>query len=245
MSMSIGRTAGESLVSVCVPTYNRARLLVERAVTSVLAQTYRNFELIIVGDHCTDETAELLAEVRDPRIRFYNLPRRVRRYPPTVENHWFVGGAVPANEALDLVQGKWIARIDDDDMWTPDHIDSLLAFAQRGRYEFVSGAYIAERHGTRVVVNVEDQEPRIGGVQTWLYRSYLRFFKYNVECWRKSWNRVWDVDLQDRLVRAGVRTGFLDRVVAYVLPRPGEVTVGLEAYRLSEGEKLDHFKFSG
>jgi hypothetical protein len=109
----------------------------------------------------------------------------------------------------------------------------------------VSGAYIAERHGTRVVVNVEDQEPRIGGVQTWLYRSYLRFFKYNVECWRKSWNRVWDVDLQDRLVRAGVRTGFLDRVVAYVLPRPGEVTVGLEAYRLSEREKLDHFKFSG
>ena len=105
------------LVTVCVPTYNRGPLLTERAVTSVLSQTYTNIELMIVGDHCTDNTAELLAEIRDPRLRFYNLPSRSRKYRQTVENHWFVGGATPANKAMELARGQWIARVEDDDTW--------------------------------------------------------------------------------------------------------------------------------
>ena len=233
----------EPLVSVCIPTYNRAQLLLERAVSSVLQQTYQNIELIIVGDHCTDNTEELLSKIGDPRLIFYNLPERKRNYPATVENHWFVGGAVPANKTLELVHGKWIARVDDDDIWTPDHIEKLLHFAQKERLEFVSSSYVEERYGKQIVVDVSDENPRIGGVQTWLYRSYLRFLKYNPNCYRKTWNRVWDADLQDRFVRAGVRMGFLDQVLAYVLPRPGEETVGLDAYRSTEDEKLDHYKF--
>lgn len=232
------------LVSVYVPTYNRGQLLVERAVSSVLSQTHKNFELVIVGDHCTDDTEELLSQIDDARIRFYNLSKRERRYPDDVEIHWLAGPVVPANKALELVHGKWIARLDDDDIWTPDHIEALLRFAQKGNHEFVSASYIAERYGKRIVVDVKDERPRIGGTQTWLYRSYLRFLKYNINCWRKSWNRVNDTDLQDRIFRAGVRMGFLNQVVAYVLPRPGEVTVGLEAYKLTEGEKLAHFRFS-
>ncbi len=231
------------LVSVCIPTYNRASLLVERAVSSVLAQTYKNFEIIIIGDCCTDNTAELLSQIDDPRLKFYNMPKRKRRYPISVENHWFVGGAIPANKSLSLAKGKWIARNDDDDIWTPDHLETLLRFAQKGNWEFVSASYITERHGKRITVDAKDEKPRIGGVQTWLYRSYLKFMKYNPECWRKSWNRVWDTDLQDRIHRAGVRTGFLEQVVAYVLPRPGETTVGLEAYKLTEQEKMEHYKF--
>lgn len=246
------------LVSVCVPTYNRGPILIERAVASVLSQTYKNLELVIVGDHCTDNTAELLSQVEDPRLRFYNLPSRDRRYPISVENHWFVGGAEPANKAMEMAKGKWIARVDDDDTWTPDHIEKLLAFAQQGQYEFVSAKYEEERFGERVVIDgvqandeyytgrpnlPNDSSPKIGGVSTWFYRSYLRFIKYNVNCWRKPWNRVWDVDLSIRIFKAGVNMGFLDEVLAYVLPRPGEQTVGLEAYKLTEKEKLDHFKF--
>ena len=44
-------------ISICIPTFNRAELLMERAVESVFSQTYKNFELIIVGDHCTDNTS--------------------------------------------------------------------------------------------------------------------------------------------------------------------------------------------
>ncbi len=249
----------EPLVSVCIPTYNRGRLLMERAVPSVLSQTYRNLELIIVGDHCTDNTAELISEIDDPRIKFLNLPSRKRKYPETVENHWFVGGATPANKAMELAHGKWIARIDDDDTWTPDHIEKLVNFAQAGDYEFVSALYVAERFGERHVVkprrardtyytrrpsHPKDDSPRIGGVSTWLYRSYLRFMPYNTNCWRKAWNRVWDIDLSMRFYSAGVRMGFLDEVVSYVLPRPGESTIGLDAYKIDEIDKLKHYKIN-
>lgn len=233
----------EPLISVYTPTYNRARLLMERAVPSVLNQTYKNFEYIIVGDCCTDETEEVVTKIGDPRIRFYNLPKRGYRYPPTVENHWFAGPVVPANFALKLVRGKWIARIDDDDIWTEDHLEVLLRFAQEGNYEFVSSSYIAVRHGKEILVDVKDQVPRIGGTQTWLYRSYLKFMKYNINCWRKKWNRVNDTDLQDRFYKAGVRIGFLEKVTCYVLPRPGEETIGLEAYKLTAQDKLGHFAF--
>jgi glycosyltransferase involved in cell wall biosynthesis len=247
------------LVSVCVPTYNRGPLLIERAVTSVLAQTYTNIELIIVGDHCTDNTADLLAQIKDPRLKFYNLPSRDRKYRQTVENHWFVGGAIPANKAMELARGQWIARVDDDDIWPIDHIEKLLRFAQQGQYEFVSGLHIEERFGeqktveglraldpyyTRRPAPSNDNSPKIGGVQTWMYRSYLRFMPYNIECWRKKWNRVWDVDLSLRIYGAGVRMGFLNEVMAFVLPRPGEASVGLEAYKLTEKEKMEQYKFN-
>lgn len=246
------------LVTVCVPTYNRGKLLIERAVKSVLAQTYSNLELLIIGDCCTDNTAELLSAIKDPRLRFYNLKERRYRYPPTAENHWLAGPVVAANKALELATGKWLARIDDDDTWTPDHIETLLAFAKSGDYEFVSAQFIEERHGKR---NLQDGvhaqssyytrsskppkggDPLIGGVSTWFYRSYLSFLKYNLNCWRKSWNRVNDVDLSLRIFNAGVRMGFLPTVLAYVLPRPGEATVGLDAYKLDADNKKKHFEF--
>ncbi len=64
-----------------------------------------------------------------------------------------------------------------------------------------------------------------------------------MNCWRKSWNRNNDIDLSLRLYQAGVRMGFLDQVTAYVLPRPGEKSVGKEAYILTKKDKIKHFKF--
>jgi glycosyltransferase involved in cell wall biosynthesis len=232
------------LISVYVPTYNRAKILMERAVPSVLAQTYKNFELIIVGDHCTDNTADIVATIKDPRIRFYNIPTRGYRYPPTAENHWLAGPVVAGNKGLEMVRGKWIARIDDDDTWTPDHLEILLRFAMEGGYEFVSSSYEAERHGKRYVADASGSADKIGGTQTWLYRSYLSIFKYNINCWRKSWNRVNDTDLQERIYKAGVTVGYINKVTAFVLPRPGETTIGLEAYKSNAQEKENHFKFN-
>jgi glycosyltransferase involved in cell wall biosynthesis len=248
----------QPLISICIPTFDRGPILVERAVKSALAQTYQNFELIIVGDHCTDNTHKLLKEINDPRINFYNLPFRKRNYRQTIENHWFVGGSIPANKAMKLAKGKWIARLDDDDTWTSDHLEKLLCFAQQNNYEFVSGLYIEERFGVQKIVdgiraldqyytqnpNIKsDRSPKIGGVNSWLYRSYLRFMPYNPNCWRKKWNRVWDVDLSLRIYSAGTRIGFLEEVVSFVLPRPGENSIGLEAYKLTENEKMKKYKF--
>lgn len=250
------------LVSVYVPTYNRGHLLVDRPVPSVLSQTYENFEFIILGDHCTDNTEKLVSAINDPRIRFYNLPSRKKRYPiegEYAENHWLAGPVVPANAALDLVKGDWIARIDDSVIWTPDHIESLLRFALKGDYEFVTGAVVEERFGSKVYVNARPAlspyfgynkpvkegvyNPLIGGTSTILYRSYLRFFRYNINCWRKAWNRVNDIDLYVRMFKAGVRMGYLDKNVCDMPPRPGEKSLGWEAFKLTLEEKKHHYKF--
>ena len=249
----------DPLITVYIPTYNRAEILMDRAVPTVLAQTYENIELLIIGDHCTDETAELVKRNTDSRIRFYNLPHRSYRYPPTAENHWLAGPVVAANKGLELARGKWIARIDDDDTWVPSHLEDSLLAAQEGDYEFVSARYEEVRNGkrridrgvrardpyyTRSTKPIRGENPLIGGTSTWFFRSYIRFIRYNINCWRKKWNRVNDVDYSLRIFRAGVRMGFVPEVHAYVLPRPGEKTVGLEAYITQEKEKEEHFKFS-
>jgi glycosyltransferase involved in cell wall biosynthesis len=232
------------LISVYVPTYNRAKLLMERAISSVLKQTYKNFEFIIIGDHCTDKTESYVRSISDKRVSFYNIPVRKKRYPESPENHWFAGPVVAANEALRHVKGKWIARIDDDDIWTEDHLKILLEHAIEGNYEFVSAAYEAERQGVRNIIDAKDEVPPIGGAQTWLYRAYLKGFRYNINCWRKKWNRPNDSDIQDRFYKAGVRIGYVNKVVCTILPRPGENTIGLDAYKNHYEKAMGHYAFA-
>lgn len=254
-SKSYTKKINNPLVSICIPTYNRGAILIERAIKSALSQTYKNIEIIVVGDCCTDNTEELLSKIKDPRLKFFNMKKRRRFYPQTIENHWFVGGASPANKAMTLASGLWLARLDDDDTWTNDHIEKLLKFAIDGNYEFVSAHYEEKRFGKRKIVEGKMaldehytkkksiKSVKIGGVSTWLYRSYLKGIKYNLNCWRKEWNKVWDIDLVLRIHRAGARMGYLEEVVSFVYPRPGERTIGLDAYKLTKKDKLKQYKF--
>ena len=59
----------------------------------------------------------------------------------------------------------------------------------------------------------------------------------------KEWNKVNDIDLVLRIYHAGVKMGFLEEVVSYVLPRPGEESIGLDAYKLTKKDKLKQYKF--
>ena len=221
---------GESpLVTIAIPTYNRGKLLVERTLPSIFAQTYKNIEVLIVGDCCPDDTPELLAKVADPRLRFVNLPERTE-YPEDPASRWFISGLGPLNKGMELARGKWIGYFDDDDIMTPDHVEALLRFAQKGDYEFVAGLYEEEREGRKSVVGGKSPDfPEFGGHGTSLYRSYLRCFKYNWHSWRKAYNKPQDIDRQLRLREAGVRMELLEKVVSYVVPRPGLKTIGLAA----------------
>ncbi len=222
------------LISIVLPTYRRWKLLTERCIPPILSQTYTNFELIIIGDskldgHTPGDTAQLLKQMRDPRIKFVDIPEYTK-YPKETKSRWFVGGVPARNEGFKKVHGTWIAELDDDDVFLPDHLESLLKFAQKGDHEFVSASYITYRNGQETLVDVKDMKaPRIGGVETWLYRSYLSLFKANINAWRKGNNRPQDLDRQDRMIRAGVRFGFLDQVVSKVLPLPGNNTIGVDA----------------
>lgn len=225
----------QPLVSIMLPTYKRATLMEERTLPSFLTQTYPNIEVVVLGDRALDNTAERIQKMNDPRIRFIHVPEEGIALPSDPKRRWFSGGAYQRNIGLAACRGEWIAETDDDDIFLPDHIESLLRFAQEGNYEFVSGAYERERHGVRDIVNVPDLHPRVGGIQTWLYRSYLTRFRYNYDSWRKQYNCPQEIDRQIRMHRAGVRMGFLDRVVTKVLPVPGIDTVGLEAREMLNG----------
>src|SRR5437870_3888913 len=126
----------QPLVSVCVATYNRAQLLVERCISSVLEQTYGNLELIVVGDHCTDDTADRVSRIDDPRLRFINLPER-GTYPADPMLRWMVAGTPPLNHALSLARGHFVTHLDDDDAYARDRLEKLVAFAGAHQCDFV------------------------------------------------------------------------------------------------------------
>ncbi len=114
----------EPLVSVRIATYNNANVLSERALASVLRQTYENYEVIVVGDGCSDDTEEVVRNLNNTKIRFYNLRDR-GRYPQDLHARWMVAGIVPMNMGAQLAKGAWIAPLDDDDEFTDDHIEVL------------------------------------------------------------------------------------------------------------------------
>jgi len=102
------------LVSVIIPTYNRAWILKE-AVDSVLTQEFGNFELIVVDDGSTDATAELLAAYGD-RVRVLRQTNR--------------GVSAARNAGLAAARGKLIAFLDSDDIWLPRKLPAQVAFYQ-------------------------------------------------------------------------------------------------------------------
>ncbi len=102
-------------VSVITATYNRANVL-RYAIASVLASTYTDWELIIVGVECTDENGEVVAAFGDPRIRFTNLD----------SNRGDQSG--PNNAGFALAVGRYIAYLNHDDLFFPDHLESSLRY---------------------------------------------------------------------------------------------------------------------
>lgn len=126
----------EPLITVCVPTYNRGSLLIERSLKSLLSQDYPYLEIIVVGDCCTDNTEELIKEIKDERIQFINLPER-GNYPTVPEWYWMVAGTTAVNYALNLANGDFITHLDDDDKHLPERVSKLVRFIQETRADLV------------------------------------------------------------------------------------------------------------
>jgi len=199
------------LVSVTIPTYNRADILMNRSIPSVLRQTHTNFEIIIVGDHCTDDTEARIKKMKDKRIKFLNLPE-AWKYPSDLDDMWLILGTIPRNRALELCTGDWIAPLDDDDEFSDDHIEVLLNHALKHDLEMVYGKVQMEREsGEWIELGSYPLEcGRISHLSV-LYHSKLKFFKYDINSWKYCEPNDWD--LWRRMRDAGVRIGFVDKFV--------------------------------
>jgi glycosyltransferase involved in cell wall biosynthesis len=211
----------EPLVSILIPTYNRARLLTERSVPSALRQSYPRLEVIIVGDACTDDTAALVTKLHDPRIRFVNLPNK-EILPSDPWHAWLVAGTQPANFALALARGQWVAWLDDDDEFSEDHIEALLNACFAHRLEFAYGI-MSDEVAAGLWHPVGSYPPELGCIcnASVLYASYLSFFRYFPDAWR--YDEPGDWNLWKRMWGAGVRMGFVNQTVGrhFKHHRPG------------------------
>ncbi|NKI40836.1 glycosyltransferase family 2 protein [Streptomyces physcomitrii] len=128
------RPAGDApLFSVLCPTYNRsARLL--PTLRSVLAQRLADFELLVLDDGSTDDTVRVAESTGDPRVR---VVRARRTGHPSG----------PRQQGLALARGRWIAYLDHDDSWRPDHLDALHQLLDQGAPLAVTGYRAVDEEG--------------------------------------------------------------------------------------------------
>jgi glycosyltransferase involved in cell wall biosynthesis len=210
----------DPLVTVRIPTYNRAQILCERTLPSVLRQTYANWEVVVVGEACTDDTEARIRALGDERIRFVNLPFR-GPYPDDPRARWRVTGITPMNTAMRLARGRWIAPLDDDDEFDDDHIEVLLAHAQASRAELAYGQLrVVDTATGDVSEGLSSWPPEYGRFNflSAIFHAGLRRFEYDPNCYLVG--EVSDWNLTRRLWQAGVRFSFMDRVVGTYYLRP-------------------------
>ena len=119
----------KGLVSVIMPTYNCGRFITE-TIESIQAQTYENWEIVIVDDCSTDDTKTIVDALmeKDARIKYHCLKTNS-------------GAAVARTQAMKLAEGEYMAFCDSDDLWMPDKLERQFAFMQENGHAFSCTAY--------------------------------------------------------------------------------------------------------
>lgn len=159
----------KELVSIVMPAFNNEAFIGD-SLRSVMAQTYRNWELLVVDDASTDRTAEIVESFRDPRIRLFRNGRNV-------------GAALSRNRALREARGKWVAFLDSDDLWHPEKLARQIAFMESGHYGFSCTDYRAKADGVwenRVWTGRDVVDKRAMYKYNWIFTGTVMFDRERV-----------------------------------------------------------------
>lgn len=179
-------------VSIIIATFNRSNVL-RLTIEAVRASSFADWEIIVVGDACTDDTEEVVRSLQDPRITFFNLPQNSGDQ------------SAPNNAGFKRARGRYVAFLNHDDFWTKDHLERGLE-AIAGGSDLVAAITVAIDHHDHAhlmgVSNSGSYEPCVFfPVSSWLMRRELAA--------RVPWRPGRDLHLvpsQDWLFRAS-RTG--------------------------------------
>lgn len=134
-------------ISVVIPLYNKEDTI-DRAINSVLYQTYQNFEVIVIDDGSTDASAERI-QVSDARIRLIHQQN--------------AGASAARNRGAEEAVNELIAFLDADDMWLPDHLETLCAAAKAHPHAVAYFSRAVEARQFRSVGHTRKKKPRVVG----------------------------------------------------------------------------------
>ncbi|MDQ3111061.1 MAG: glycosyltransferase [Bacteroidota bacterium] len=132
------------LVSVLMPVYNGEKYL-RCAIESILAQTFTDFEFIIINDGSTDTSEEIISSYNDPRIRYFRNDSNLKLI-------------ATLNKGLDLCNGKYIARMDADDFSFPERFENQVKFMESNPEYGLCGADIEIEGKTKSWIAIGDND---------------------------------------------------------------------------------------
>lgn len=135
----------DGLVSIITPAYN-AENYIYKTIQSVKNQTYKNWEMIIVDDHSSDNTVKKINKLKDSRIKIIELNENA-------------GAANARNRGIEIARGEFMAFLDSDDLWTKDKLSSQIAFMKENNYSFTCTEYaeMDENNDVQAIIQVYDQ----------------------------------------------------------------------------------------
>ncbi len=227
-----GPNIDEELVSVIVPTYNRAHLL-SSSIGTVLAQTHANLEVIVVDDCSSDDTEGVINSLNDPRINYIKLGCNS-------------GPSVARNEGIRRSKGEFIAFQDSDDLWRPQKLEKQLSCIHAYDAGLATCQYIVTMGN-----NIRAHIPSIrgDGIEDWLLtkntipvdsvlvkRSHL----LDVGCFSETMPALEDWDLLLRLSDV-CRFSSVEEELLEVVRLPGSVSGNKPALRKALEMMLDRY----
>lgn len=169
----------EKLVSIVIPTFNRAKL-VEFTINSVLDQTYKHWEMLIVDDGSNDNTDQIVAPfLKDSRIKFYNRPKDRPG-----------GGNAARNFGFEMAQGSFIKWLDSDDLITPNCLEVQLTDIEKNNSDvtFCRSKFF-EQESKEIKIKIKNYwHPKFPDNNNYLENFILGKIRFsnNDGLWRKS-----------------------------------------------------------
>ena len=218
------------IISVVLPVYNGERFLAE-AIDSILAQTYTNFELIVLDDGSTDGSQQIVREYekRDARMRVIVRENR--------------GLATTLNDSIDIARGAWIARMDQDDIALPHRFMRQLEWIE-GTGADIAGSWI-QRFGTsdKRVVRLQETDEAIKmemlfcspfAHPTVMMRTALvKQLRYD-----SAWEKAEDYDLWERAAEAGWRMTNVPEVLLLYRIHTEQISTSTASRQQQQGQEI-------
>lgn len=194
-------------VSVIIATYNYSEVL-QYSIGSVLRQTYKDFELLVVGDGCTDDSEKVVSEFRDPRVQWINLPACNKTQ------------AGPNNEGIKRAQGQFIFYLGHDDLWLPNHLHVMVEELKKGATLAYSLAVFVGAQEHKTLVWPPFQYKALTGLPpSAVAHSALAIKKVGYWKMKDQLNGTpCDLELWNRFYLAGLKFQFIPRLTVIKFP---------------------------